>query len=244
MSSRTNSHWAPRALRRAAGGVLAAIALSTAAAEQPASPQASASQAAAARPAPAKAVSIAIDPDEIVYDRPQAEWSQAYLQWVAAFPRGSSPVSDTSGALCGAKQGGDVWFLASSDGTAPVERRCTVPAGKTLFVPIASVLERSGNREPDCAAMARVAATNLTHVNALSLAIDGKALDDIGAYRQASGGCFALGLRLVPRQDARQAVSDGWFAMLPPLAPGAHTLVVQARFDSTPLSTTYHLDVH
>jgi hypothetical protein len=77
----------------------------------------------------------------------------------------------------------------------------------------------------------------------MSLAIEGRPLDELGAYRQSSGGCFALGVRLMPRQDARQAVSDGWFAMLPPLAPGAHTIVMQARFDSTPVQTTYHLDV-
>ena len=219
-------------LRRVAGAALAALALSASAADPPA---------ATAAPAP-RPVAV-IDPDEFVFDRSQSEWSQAYLQWVAAFPRGSSPVSDTTGALCAARQGGDVWFLASSDGTAPVERSCVVPAGKTLFVPVASVLERSGNREPDCAAMARIAATNLTHVNALSLDIDGKPVADLAAYRQSSGGCFALGVRLVPRQDAKQAVSDGWFAMLPPLAPGTHTIVVHARFDSTPLSTTYHLDV-
>jgi len=222
----------PVALRTTACAVLAALALS-AAADQP-----------APTPPPAAKPVVAIDPDELVFDRTQSEWSQAYLQWVAAFPRGSSPVSDTTGALCAARQTGDVWFLASSDGTAPVERRCTVPAGKTLFVPIASVLERSSNREPDCGAMARTAATNLAHVNAMLLAIDGRPLEELGAWRQTSGGCFALGLRLVPRQDAKQAVSDGWFAMLPPLAPGEHTIVVQARFDSTPMSTTYHLDVH
>lgn len=237
MSLRTISARTHVVLRTAACAVMAAAALSAMAADQPAATAASAAPAADKPIAP-------IDPDEILYDRSQAEWSQAYLQWVAAFPRGSSPVSDTTGALCAAKQGGDVWFLASSDGTAPVERRCTVPAGKTLFVPIASVLERSGNREPDCAAMARVAATNLTHLNGMALVIDGKLLDDLPAYRQPSGGCFALGVRMVPRQDARQAVSDGWYAMLPPLPAGAHTIVVQARFDSTMLSTTYHLDVH
>jgi hypothetical protein len=231
MSLRTIPARTPAVLRAAACVVLAAAAAQPAPAADPS----------AVTPAPRPVA--AIDPDEFVFDRPQAEWSQAYLQWVAAFPRGSSPVSDTTGALCAAKQGGDVWFLASSDGTAPVERNCVVPAGKTLFVPVASVLERSGNREPDCAAMARIAATNLTHVNALSLAVDGKPVDDLSAYRQSSGGCFALGVRLVPRQDAKQAVSDGWFAMLPPLPPGAHTIVVHARFDSTPLSTTYHLDV-
>jgi len=188
------------------------------------------------------AVSV-IDPDELVLERPQSEWSQAYLQWVAAFPRGSSPVSDTTGALCAAKQDGDVWFLASSDGTAPVVRDCAIPAGKTLFVPVASVLERSGNREPDCEAMARVAAANLRHAGELSLTIDGRPVDDVAGHRLASGGCFALGLRLVPRQTTRTAVADGWYVMLRPLPAGAHTLVVQARFDSTPLSTTYRLDV-
>ena len=75
--------------------------------------------------------------DDIVFDRSQGEWSEAYLQWVATFARDSSPVSDTTGARCAAKQEGDVWFLATSDGTAPVVRACAVPAGKTLFVPIA-----------------------------------------------------------------------------------------------------------
>ena len=223
MSLRTISARPSIVLRATACAVLAVAALAATAADKPVP---------------------TINPDEIVHDRSQAEWSQAYLQWVAAFPHGGSPVSDATGALCGARQDGDVWFLASSDGTAPVERRCAIPSGKTLFVPIASVLERSGNREPDCAAMARVASTNLTHVSAMSLSLDGQPVDDLAAYRQASGGCFALGARSVPRQEAKQAVSDGWFVLLAPLSAGAHTLVVQARFDSTPVSTTYHLDVH
>ena len=194
----------------------------------------------AAGPADAAAV---IDPDEIVFDRSQAEWSQAYLQWVATFARTSSPVSDTSGAQCAAKQSGDVWFLATSDGTAPVERSCAVPVGKTLFVPVASVLERSGSREPDCAAMARSASGNLQHVDALSLTIDGRAVDALRSYRQSSGGCFALGTRQVPRVEAKTAVADGYYVMLRPLSAGAHTLVVGARFDSVDVATTYRLDV-
>lgn len=190
-----------------------------------------------------EAVSV-IDADEIVLDRPQSEWAQVYLQWVATFPRGSSPVADTSGAQCAAKQSGDVWFLASSDGTAPVERSCAVPAGKTVFLPIAIVLERSGNREPDCQAMARVASTNLQHVGALSLTIDGRAVDELRSYRQATGGCFALGARQVPRVDAKTAVADGFYVMLRPLPAGPHTLVVGARVDSVEVSTTYRLDVH
>jgi hypothetical protein len=188
---------------------------------------------------------VAIAADEIVFDRSQVEWSEAWLQWIAAFPRASSPISDTTGALCGAKQEGDVWFLATSDGTAPVVRTCAVPAGKTLFVPIAGTMERSGIREPDCDSMARIAAGAVTQrVTRLSMTIDGQAIDNLSSYRAATRECFALGLRQMPRSTARMAVADGYYVMLRPLAAGPHTIAVGARFDSTSLSTTYRLDVH
>ena len=185
-----------------------------------------------------------IDPDDFVFDHPQAEWAESYQQWIAAFPRGSSPVSDTTGALCAAKQEGDVWFLAGSDGTAPVERRCGVPSGKALFVPIAVTVERSGNKDPECGALARIAADHLTRVSDLSMTLDGQVVYNLERYRQATGGCFAPGLRQVPRSAAKTAVADGWYVMLQPLPAGAHTIVVTARFDATVFSTTYRLDVH
>ena len=183
--------------------------------------------------------------DDIIADRTQVEWSQAYLQWIAAFAHDSSPISDTSGALCAAKQEGDVWFLATSNGTAPVVRTCAVPAGKALFVPLASTIERSGNREPMCASMASIAAQTITlRVTHLSLAVDGLAVDNVADHRLATGTCFALGVRQVPRLAAATTVGDGYYVMLRPLAPGAHTIVVGAQFDGATLSTTYHLDVH
>ncbi len=192
----------------------------------------------------ASTASVVIGADEIVLDRPQSEWSQAYLQWIAAFARDSSPVADTSGASCTARQQGDVWFLAGSDGTAPVTRTCVVPAGKTLFVPVVSTVERSGNREPDCDSMARIAADNIAHrVSRLSMTIDGQAVDNLASHRLATHDCFALGLRQTPRSAAKTAVADGYYVMLQPLPAGPHTIAVEARFDSTPLSTTYRLDV-
>jgi hypothetical protein len=194
--------------------------------------------------ADAPAVSAAISPDDIVLDLPQAEWSQAWLQWVAAFPRDSSPIADTSGASCAVRQQGDVWFLATSDGTAPVTRACAIPAGKTLFVPIVSTMERSGNKEPDCDSMSRIAGEHLSqHVTRLSMTVDGLAVDNLESYRQASRGCFALGLRQTPRLSAATAVADGYYVMLKPLPAGLHTIAVGARFDSTSLSTTYRLEI-
>lgn len=195
--------------------------------------------------APPPAESVVIDPEEIVLDLTQGEWSQAWLQWIAAFPHGSSPIADTSGASCAARQQGDVWFLATSDGTAPVARICAVPAGKTLFVPIVSTMERSGNKDPDCGSLARIAAEHLgPHVTLMTMAVDGVEVDNLASHRQASSGCFPLGLRQTPRLTAATAVADGYYVMLRPFAPGLHTIAVSARFDGTSLSTTYRLDVH
>ena len=227
----------PAAWRALLGAALAVFGLSATAADislYGAPIPSAASSSSAAKP---------IGVDEIVYDRSQVEWSEAYLQWIAAFSRGSSPVSDTTGALCAAKQEGDVWFLATSDGTGPVERSCSIPAGKTLFVPLATTLERSGNKEPLCATMAHIAAGSLTHVTQLAMKIDGVPVDNMESHRIPTNDCFALGTRQVPRLIAKTAVADGWYVMLAPLSAGAHTIVVTGRYDETPLSTTYHLTV-
>ena len=147
MQLRSNSPFRSSAVRALLCVALAAVDLSATAAD-------------AALPAASAATAKIIDVDEVVYDRSQVEWSEAYLQWIASFSHDNSPISDTSGALCAAKQEGDVWFLATTDGTGPVERNCSIPAGKTLFVPLATTLERSGNKEPICATMAPRSSTS------------------------------------------------------------------------------------
>jgi len=237
MHPRSSFPFHPVAWRAIVGAALAAVGLCATAADislYGAPIPSAASSSSAAKP---------IDVDEIVYDRSQVEWSEAYLQWIAAFSRGSSPVSDATGALCAAKQEGDVWFLATSDGTGPVERSCSIPAGKTLFVPLATTLERSGNKEPLCATMAHIAAGSLTHVTQLAMKIDGVPVDNMESHRIPTNDCFALGTRQVPRLIAKTAVADGWYVMLAPLSAGAHTIVITGRYDETPLSTTYHLTV-
>ena len=77
MSLRTIPASTHRVLRAAACAILATLSLHVAAAEPPKTP--------------------VIDPDDLVFDHSQAEWAEAYLQWVGAFPRGNSPVTDTTG---------------------------------------------------------------------------------------------------------------------------------------------------
>jgi hypothetical protein len=194
---------------------------------------------------PALAADAPVGVDEIVADRSQVEWSESYLQWIAAFAHDRSPISDASGALCGAKQQGDVWFLATSDGTAPVVRACSIPAGKWLFVPIVNTVERSGNKEPLCESMARIAsATIASHVGHLSLVVDGQPAETLEAHRLATGTCFSLDPHQATRHPIATTVADGYYVMLKPLARGAHTIAVGAKFDGASISTTYQLDIH
>ena len=203
-----------------------------------------AARAADAPPAPPAGAQV-IPLDDSIGSNSQAEWAQAWLQWVAAFPRDDNPITDTSGALCAAKQDGEVWFLASSNGTAPITRACVVPQGKALFIPLASTTEaRSGNRVPDCPAMQRIAAKTIDdNVDGLSLVIDGAAVPDLDSHRLPTNGCFSPGLRQTPRNAVPSAVADGYYVMIQPLPPGKHTIVAGARFSGVRLSTTYQLEV-
>jgi hypothetical protein len=59
-----------------------------------------------------------------------------WVQWAAAAPGEFNPIADLTGACAaGGGQPDDVWFLAGSYGER-VSRRCAVPAGRPLFLPV------------------------------------------------------------------------------------------------------------
>src|SRR3954470_17644467 len=75
------------------------------------------------------------------YGRGYEGWIAAWVQWKYAIPAASNPARDDTGERCQAAQSGAVFFLASSDHT--VARRCSVPSGMTLLVPVAPSLEHN-----------------------------------------------------------------------------------------------------
>lgn len=66
-----------------------------------------------------------------------------WVQWVAAAGLDESPIDDKTGAKGGANQPSDVWFLAGAFG-GQVQRRCVVPAGRDLFVPVFNFWWKAG----------------------------------------------------------------------------------------------------
>jgi hypothetical protein len=85
---------------------------------------------------------------ELPYDPRSPEGLAArWVRWVAAAPLLKNPVNDETGEHAAANQPGDVWFLAGSLGDR-VERQCTVPADRELFLPVFNMWDRAGGPPP------------------------------------------------------------------------------------------------
>lgn len=166
-----------------------------------------------------------VAPGDSVAGLSQAQWSVRWWQWAGSFERSASPVADTSGELCGEKQHGPVWFLAGTYGTRRTIRTCTVPAGRHLFFPLINYVVARGSRSStDCLGLLRQAAAMTEPVAALVLELDGVRLPvSPQASRLAPQACFNLAASSTP-QATILAAANGYYAMLPPLSPGTHTL--------------------
>ena len=180
--------------------------------------------------APAATVQ-ALPAEATVAGRGYPELAQAWWQWVMRKPDGMRPPQDPTGAQCHHGQEGEVWFLAGTSGTGPVERTCRVPAGKAIFLPVMVALEYSapGHRR-DCDALRAEAKAVADGFLVNRAELDGVALQTV---RSNPGDCFdafaeAQYDSLRPGIYA-PAATDGLWLLLPPLPPGSHRLVVDAR---------------
>ena len=59
--------------------------------------------------------------------------STNWWNWITSIPEENNPVGDETGEKCTIGQKGPVWFLPGTSG-GKLERTCTVPAGKALFL--------------------------------------------------------------------------------------------------------------
>lgn len=168
-----------------------------------------------------------LPPDSPHYGRSYAEWAAEWWPWAAAQTKGNEIVCGPSGA-------GSVWFLRGGGGGPPVTKACALPANTPILVPImaadcstASYPLRTEAQLRACAA--ELADTTLT----VEATIDGVAVTDLRNYRVASplitvtdppaDNIFGL------PPGTTTAVSDGYWLLLAPLAPGQHTITVHGK---------------
>jgi hypothetical protein len=180
--------------------------------------------------------------DAVAYGSTYGEWGARYWQWVLSIPAATNPGSDTTGEFCREGQQGPVWFLGSTFTSDPVTRHCTVPAGKALFFPIATVISGAGAYDcdptvPDVPcniAALRVIAGDATDPVSLEVTIDGKRLRNLRGQRVQTP-VFTL---TYPEGNVFEAppgtlgpnVADGYWLMLAPLSVGKHTIRSRAVF--------------
>jgi hypothetical protein len=141
-----------------------------------------------------------------------------------------------------------VVFLGATTG-GPVSRSCTLPAGPSILVPLINVecssLEGNGRTPAEWRACATGFADDFTD---LSLTINGVAVADLTRLRVQSQP-FAFSpvqnnLFGIP-PGTGGSVSDGYWALIGPLAPGTYDVSFGGSYPPAAFSTdvTYHLTV-
>ena len=155
-----------------------------------------------------------------------------WVQYAASLPAPLNPLNDETGANCGFGQHGKIWFLSVTLGNpigSPVHRNCTIPFDRTIFLPVVSWVCIPFKNETSAEARETCIETNdLTDV--LYLEIDGVARNDL-IHRRRSGNPLNLSLAEdnIFGLPAIVAIAshDGYFAQLPKLQQGNHTIRIQ-----------------
>jgi len=186
---------------------------------------------------------VAIPQTERVAGLSQSQYVVRWWQWANNAPDGDKPYQDPTGSQCALNQSGDVWFLAGTDGTDDARRRCTMPAGKYIFLPVINMLSHSVPGGPITCEQAKAgAAANNEHLAEAQVLIDGQPVPEIANYRVRSPDCFDAFLNATSLCQCKcqhctpasyfPAAADGYWLMLRPLAPGQHQIKVKARYDN------------
>ena len=188
-------------------------------------------------------------PNSKPYNLTYSDWTAKWTQWEYSMPEALNPAVDGTGKNCANNQSGPVWFVAGNFGGS-VTRQCTIPSDKGILVPIINVLCDSAT-EPDLDTeeeLRACAKADQDLVIGKEITVDGVNIGNLDSYRFQSP-LFNLTLPEnniagIPPQTAK-AVSDGFWILLEPLAPGNHEIHFKAAVgDPTAVGiTNFALDV-
>jgi hypothetical protein len=169
-----------------------------------------------------------------------------------------------SGELdCGLGQSDSLWFLAGTVGQGPVTRSCTIPTGKALFFPIIGYINDYPCPDPNFQPppgqtleqfLTEGAEAVINLVTQLEVVVDGQPLSDLFSYRATSRlFTFTADPSLVAFDSCvtgteQYGVTDGYWILLNPLPPGAHTVFFRAVIDfgggnTFEVQVTYNLTI-
>ena len=159
----------------------------------------------------------------------------------------SEGTSDT-GANCGVRQSGDVFFLAATFGFGAPVRSCEVPEDKALFFPMVPAVFWGPDDAPTEEGLRALANESIDGVDLLELTIDGVTVEDLFEQRAESKEfSFVLPIPAgtiltefgVPAGD-RFAVADGYWIFLAPLSEGEHEINFRMSISEGPFAGSEH----
>lgn len=208
------------------------------------------------------------EPNQVVYapntnvmGMSYGDWSAAWWQYVLAYRNTGGPYGDVTGQYCNEGQGGPVFFLVGGP-VNPTNRTCTIPAGKALFIPIINVECSTAELPPFYGANAQEARACAALYNdgidlkSLKMTIDGRHIRDLDEFRvQSPFYAFIVppddNFLGVPGATSGSSVSDGYWVMVKPLAPGVHVIHFEGAYVTGPgagtiqnVTYTLHVSSH
>jgi hypothetical protein len=167
-------------------------------------------------------------------------WAAEWWQWALGVPAATNPLTDETGEHCTQRQVGGTWFLAGSFGSEPVVRRCIVPEGKALFIPLINngfFAFLNDPPEQRTEAFLREQASCSAPVE-LFAEIDGFEIRKLrrfftGRPRSQSplfnvqlppGNLFGADETAIPELVLSPSAEQGYYLYVRPLSPGEHTV--------------------
>ena len=193
-------------------------------------------------------------PNKKSYGKTYGQWAAAWQQWAFSIPADQSPFLDETGASAGVGQSGPVWFLAGNFGGTTV-RNITVPEGKSISFPVVnSFFIRTEPTEPTDIVGIRAILQGFLAGASFSCEIHGRSVVDLADYYTESPlfneTLFADNLFGLDPGVYGPAMTAGYYLMVKPLRPGAHTIHFNALLPNRPgegddfsLDVTYNITV-
>jgi hypothetical protein len=183
-----------------------------------------------------------LPPDSTPGDLSYSEWHVACLNWVLSMPAASNPllnVDDEADLASPAPhplwvgpydasvgQSGNVWILPGAYAT--VVRDATIPAGKTLCVPLLNQVVLGWPPLPEAEAWMRFYVGLVLDTAEISCEIDSVPVRHIEQYRHQSPAAPVIlsdnNMLGLPPGDYGMMLDDGYYLILAPLSVGAHTI--------------------
>jgi hypothetical protein len=213
-------------------------------------------------PAPAESGYDMLDPSVEHYGKSFEAWAEAFVQWIndTSPPECVNPITDTTGASCAQHQdpNSPVFFLAGNYGGVSIREECVMPADKAIFLPIINSAGDNGGvpedlQLPDSELRAFVEDNfALVDESTLHLSVDGQDIERLerGAIQSAR-----YTIELEPGMNIYDCLGiegvegeingylSGYWALLPPLEAGAHTVSFGGFAEAAPQGQPVTIDV-